>query len=118
MEEWGATMQEKVLDNLYEAAHGANEGFVYDLYGATARSPEAVMYVMDPEGNCWEVTAKRHVHHEPEPEGSCEHAEEMIRAYQDFTSFSAKFCGDKAPHAPHADCLGIMCDYGCNAEWF
>jgi catechol-2,3-dioxygenase len=62
---WGITRQEQVLDNLFEAVHAQPvEGFSHDLYGATATRPEAIMYVQDPDGNCWEVTAKRHKHKE------------------------------------------------------
>lgn len=65
--EWGETMQERVLDNLYEASYRANPGFVYDLYGVDLdrNRPDAVMYIQDPEGNCWEVTAKPHGPHHP-----------------------------------------------------
>jgi hypothetical protein len=49
----------------------------------------------------------------------CEHDEEMRREWADWDrSVTGVLCGNDAPHAPHEGCLGIMCDYGCNAEYF
>jgi hypothetical protein len=45
---------------------------------------------------------------------TCEHAEKMIEAYKG----APNDCGVEAPHAPHDNCRGIFCDYGCNAEYF
>jgi hypothetical protein len=48
----------------------------------------------------------------------CEHDQMMRAMYADFDSYLPEFCGNIGPHAPHEGCLGIMCDYGCNAEEF
>lgn len=48
----------------------------------------------------------------------CTHAEELRTEWDDFDEYPAEFCGNLDPHAPHTGCLGIMCDYGCNAEDF
>lgn len=62
METWGVTMQEKILDSLYEGVAGKVEGFQHDLFGVTEKRAEAVLYIRDPEGKCWEITAKEHNH--------------------------------------------------------
>lgn len=48
---------------------------------------------------------------------TCEHAEELREHYANFP-YGHNFCGNEDPHAPHDACLGIMCDYGCNADDF
>lgn len=49
----------------------------------------------------------------------CEHVEEMMETYKDYDGpLYGDHCGSWAPHAPHDGCMGIMCDYGCNAEEF
>lgn len=50
---------------------------------------------------------------------TCRHVEDNLIEWADFTDYSTKWCGDKKIHSPHEGCMGIMCDYGCNAaEWF
>jgi hypothetical protein len=61
MTEWGETPQERVLDHLYESADKF-DGFKHEIYGVTENRPEAVMYIMDSDGTCWEITAKEHKH--------------------------------------------------------
>lgn len=51
-------------------------------------------------------------------EGECEHSEELARAYAGMNYNPETFCGNAGTHAPHGICLGMMCDYGCNAEYF
>lgn len=48
----------------------------------------------------------------------CEHVEENLSDWEDFEDYGQPWCGNKEIHNPHNDCLGIMCDYGCNAEYF
>lgn len=49
----------------------------------------------------------------------CTHIQEMRDEWLFFqVPPGTPFCADPDPHAPHEDCLGIMCDYGCNAEDF
>jgi hypothetical protein len=47
----------------------------------------------------------------------CEHNEEMKREYAGLPMLEP-FCGNDNLHTPHDGCLGLMCDYGCNAEYF
>lgn len=61
-EVWGETPQEAVLDHLYEAAAKDPQGFTHDLYGVSELRSEAVMYIEDPDGNCWKITAELHEH--------------------------------------------------------
>jgi hypothetical protein len=49
---------------------------------------------------------------------TCEHAEELREAWKDFNDYPVSWCGNLDPHIPHDFCLGIMCDYGCYAEYF
>lgn len=50
-----------------------------------------------------------------------EHDDYMVETYGPHVGtyvFKPGFCGEARPHAAHDECLGIMCDYGCNAEDF
>lgn len=66
-DEWGETAQERVLDTLYEALLDSdNDDFKAEIFGFIGSHPErdeAIMYIEDPEGNCWEVTARSHGRH-------------------------------------------------------
>lgn len=66
-ENWAETPQERVLDALYEAfVNSDHEGFVPEIFGYMGADPkrdEAIMYIQDPDGNCWEVTARSHGRH-------------------------------------------------------
>ncbi len=52
----------------------------------------------------------------------CEHIDEMTQQHADYVAAGGvlygEFCGESSPHGVHDGCLGIMCDYGCNAENF
>lgn len=65
-EVWGETMQERVLDALYEGLIAYSDEFIPDLFGyVSGTREEAIIYIEDPEGNCWEITARSHGRHKP-----------------------------------------------------
>lgn len=61
-ENWHSNSQEHVLHNLYEGAAGKFEGFKHEIFGVVPGRPNALMYVTDPDGNCWQITATPHLH--------------------------------------------------------
>lgn len=49
----------------------------------------------------------------------CSHHEELTEMWGDFPNTPhPNFCGEYLPHPPHDSCMGIFCDFGCNAEDF
>jgi hypothetical protein len=62
-EVWGETPQEAILDCIYESVVAA-AGIEWepDLYGVTEHRPLATLHIKDPDGICWEITAKVHPH--------------------------------------------------------
>lgn len=57
---WGETPQEAILDHIYESV--VDSDFEPDLWGVTDARPLAQLYIKDPQGRCWEITAKEHPH--------------------------------------------------------
>jgi len=50
----------------------------------------------------------------------CDHEQQAIENAEYFADWEdvGTFCFNMYPHGPHDACLGIMCDSGCNAEYF
>jgi hypothetical protein len=64
-EVWGETPQEKVMDMMYESiVNVAPDDWKPEIFGhINGTREEAIMYIEDPDGNCWEVTARAHGRH-------------------------------------------------------
>lgn len=57
---WGVTPQEAVLDLIYEAVKGSD--YVPEIFGVTEKRPVAQLWIRDPDGTCWQITATVHPH--------------------------------------------------------
>lgn len=73
---------DQVLEHLFDSESGVTWGMSLYPKTETSTHPDSELYLKDPDGRCWQITAVRHRHDDDETEEEIEQLKSLGRAFK------------------------------------
>lgn len=81
---------DEVLEHLFDSESGTTWGMSLYPKTETSRHPDSELYLKDPDGLCWKITAERHAHDDDETEEEIEQLKSLGRAFKRLIAESSR----------------------------